>query len=102
MQEIEKKLRTPPPKAETSQPAPPADSKATAGKAAEAAPAPAPPPPMPAPQKVEVGNALDNMPSTDPLKLIKSATVPLLSGEKRKKQATPLEFLVQVRSARNV
>jgi hypothetical protein len=38
------------------------------------------------------------MPSTDPLKLIKSATVPLLSGEKRKKQATPLEFLVQVHS----
>lgn len=53
-------------------------------------------PKMAAPKDVEVGSALDNMPSTDPLKLIKSATVPLLSGEKRKKQAAPLEFLVQV------
>lgn len=45
---------------------------------------------------VEIGNGLDGLPAADPLKLIKNATVPLLSSEKRKRKAGPLEFLVQV------
>jgi hypothetical protein len=107
--QIEKALRGPPtergaePKA-APKPAPKGDAPKAAGKPAEAPAAGKPaeakreaPPPPPA-GDVEVGHALD-IANADPLKLIKSATVPLLSGEKRKKQTTPLEFLVQVRAA---
>jgi hypothetical protein len=45
---------------------------------------------------VEVGDGVD-VPRADPLALIKSDAVPVLSSESKKGDESPLEFLVQVR-----
>lgn len=107
MQAIEAALRSPQKRKESPpppQPSQPAAASQSATKPTEAPPAPkqesAPKPssaPAPAGGSVEVGAGLDGLPATDPLKLIKNATVPLLSSEKRKRKTGPLEFLVQVR-----
>jgi hypothetical protein len=83
MQEIEEDLRTPK--------APPEQPKKPSGAAAP----PPPAPPSPRDQAIEIGESIVES-SLNPLKLIKSAKIPLLSSEKRKRKETPLEFLVQV------
>ena len=107
-QEIERQLRAPAPEpkeepaAKQQQP----QQQEEGAKEEESAPPPpkveeeAPPAPKAEAAAVEVGDGVD-VPLADPMALIKSGEVPVLSSEAKKTGESPLEFMVQARPSRH-
>ena len=68
--------------------------------APEQPPSPRGPAAAPVHEKIVVGDGVE-VPLRDPLTFIKSEAVPVLSSEKKREKASPLEFLIQARSTRS-